>query len=80
MASMSLDNEIKNYLPLLAMDQKESLLSQIRAFLKVKEAQPALTREEYLVQYNNELDAAEKEVKDGHFISQEDLESQSESW
>lgn len=80
MPAVSIDNKIKQYLPLLGAEEKQSLLSQIKAFLNIKETQPNLTKEEYLIQYNKELDEAEKEIEAGHFITQEELEKESENW
>ena len=38
------------------------------------------SRDEYILQYNKELDEAKKRVDAGFFTSQEDLEKESENW
>ena len=78
MATMSLDNQIKKYLPLLGNDEKQSLLSVIKSFLTLKDetAPKRLTIE----QYNNELDEAEKRYDAGEFTSLEDAIKHAESW
>lgn len=77
MATMSLDNQIKKYLPLLANDEKQSLLGVIKSFLKHKEDIPQrLTIE----QYNKELEEAEARMDAGHFTSHEHVLKESESW
>ena len=65
MATMSLDKEIKHYLPLLANEEKQSLLFQIKAFLKIKEEPKRLTIEEY----NKELEEAEAAIDRGDGLS-----------
>ena len=80
MATRSLDAQIQNYLPLLGKEEKQSILSQIKSFLIKKETTKRMTKDEFIIQYNKELEKAENEVKVGFFISQEDLEKESETW
>jgi hypothetical protein len=79
MNAVSLDREIKQYLPLLEITQKQSLLSQIKSFLKIKD-EPILTKEESLLQYNKELEEAEARIDAGHFTTIEEAMKQAESW
>ncbi|MCF8448877.1 MAG: hypothetical protein K9G49_03305 [Taibaiella sp.] len=77
MPAQTIDNQILHSLPLLEMDQKKSLLSVIRSFLKNKETTPTrLTIEEY----NKELEEAEARMDAGHFTTLEDAMKQAESW
>jgi hypothetical protein len=77
MPAQTIDSQILRSLPLLEHDQKKSLLSVIRSFLKNKEVTPTrLTIEEY----NKELEEAEARVNAGFFTSHEDVLKESESW
>ncbi len=58
MATMSLDNEIKKYLPLLGEDKKRSILSDIKSFLTLNVKNEGMTKKEFIIQYNKELDEA----------------------
>jgi len=80
MATMSLDNEIKKYLPLLGEDKKRSILSDIKSFLTLNVKNEGMTKKEFIIQYNKELDEADKRISAGFYISQEDLEKESENW
>lgn len=75
-----MDKEIMNYLPKLGNEEKKSLLKYLKSLLVAKEVPARLTKDEFITQYNKELDEAEARVKAGHFISQEDLEKESEKW
>jgi hypothetical protein len=39
-----------------------------------------MTKKEFIIQYNKELDEADKRISAGFYISQEDLEKESENW
>jgi len=77
MPAQSLDNQILHYLPLLEQDQKKSILTVIKSFLKSKEAVPQRSTIE---QYNKELEEAEARMDAGKFTSQEDAEKLAQSW
>jgi len=74
----SIDNEIKKFLPLLDTEQKRLILSDIRKFLTADKKRKE--REEYLIQYNKDLDEADKDILEGNVISHEDLKKQAENW
>jgi hypothetical protein len=76
MATKSLDNQILQYLPLLGKDEKQSLLSVIRSFLKGREPQTRLTIEEY----NKELEAAEARIDAGEYYTHEEVVERSKKW
>lgn len=77
MPAQTIDSQILHSLPLLEHDQKKSLLSVIRSFLKNKEVtHTRLTIEEY----NKELEEAEARMDAGHFSTLEDAMKQAESW
>ena len=77
MATMSLDKQIMKYLPQLGSEEKKSILSQIKSFLKHKQVtSQRLTIE----QYNKELEEAEARIDAGHFYTQEEVEEMSKEW
>jgi hypothetical protein len=77
MPAQTIDSQILHSLPLLEMDQKKSLLSVIRSFLKNKETTPTrLTIEEY----NKEIEEAMTRVKNGEFYTHEEVEEMAKKW
>ncbi len=82
MATMSLDKQIENYLPFLGKEEKRSLLSVIKSFMKLKEADIPQPHGQRLTieQYNKELEDAEARIDAGFFTSHEDVLKESESW
>ena len=77
MATMSLDNQIKKYLPLLANEEKESLLSVIKSFLKL---QDNTSQRPTIEEYNKELDEAEAQIAAGEFYTMEEVIEMSKKW
>ena len=61
------------YWPKLTIVQQESILSVIKSIV-----QPGLGID--IEQYNREIDDAMKRIDEGKFITQEDLEKESEKW
>jgi hypothetical protein len=80
MTAATLDNQLKQYWPLLEKEEKLYILSHIKSFLAAEESPKRMTKEAFIIQYNKELDEAEAEVKAGHVTSQEDAKKQAESW
>ena len=77
MTTKSLDNQLQQYWPLLGKEEKQSILTFIKSFIKIKDTPPQrLTIE----QYNIELENAEKRYDAGFFTSHEDVLKESESW
>lgn len=72
----ALDEKILQYLPLLNSEQKKSLLGVITAFLKPKLGDERISIE----QYNHELDETLSEVREGKFVTQEELTKQAKKW
>jgi hypothetical protein len=77
MASVSLDTEIKKYLPLLGNEEKISLLTVIKSFLHLKKENAGNIDTE---QYNKDIDDAMARIDNGHFTSHEDVEKEMELW
>lgn len=76
---MSLDNQIKKYLPLPGIDEKQSLLRVIKSFMTLKD-EPKEPSRSTIEQYNKELEDAEARVDAGEFHTQEEAEKIAESW
>lgn len=79
MPTMSLDKQIKQSLPQLDNEQKQSILSVIKSFLKLKDtSQP--TERITVEQYNKEIDEAMERVAKGEFYTHEEVEEMSKKW
>lgn len=77
MTTMSLDNELKLFWPQLANEEKQSILSQIRAFLQQKSVPlERLTIEEY----NRLQKEVEADIDNGGFFTQEEVKEMSKQW
>ena len=79
MPAMSLDNQIKKYLPQLDIEEKQSILSVIKSFLKLKDA-PQPSQRISLEEYNKEAHDALDRVKKGKFYTHEEVEEMSKEW
>ncbi len=80
MAAISLDKLLLQYWPLLEQEEKKSIITHIKSLINSKHAPKRLTQDEFKVQYNNDMDDAEADIKSGRVISQEELELESENW
>jgi hypothetical protein len=77
MTTKSLDNQLQQYWPLLEKEEKQSILTFIKSFIKINDTpSQRLTIE----QYNKELDEAEKRYDAGFVTSLEDVIKVAESW
>lgn len=77
MSARSIDSQILKFLPLLEQDEKKSILTVIKSFLKHKDAE---TRRPTTEEYNQDIDDALKRVNDGEFYTQEEVEKMSKNW
>lgn len=76
MATKSLDNEIFHYLPLLGSDEKQTILSVIKSFLKLHKPVNSISIEEY----NKEIDDAVARVESGEYYTHEEVEKMAKEW
>ena len=76
MAAPSLDNEFMQYWSKLTPVEKESLLYVARNYVQLKEESGHISIE----QYNKEIDEALEEVAAGNYMTQEEIEKESEKW
>ena len=79
MATKSLDNQIEHYWPLLGKEEKQSILTFIKSFIKIKDA-PQIAQRISLEQYNKEGHDAVARVKSGNFYTHEEVEEMSKKW
>lgn len=77
MPAQSIDNQILQYLPLLEKDEKKSILTVIKSFIKHKEEH---TQRISIEQYNKEIDEAMERVKKGEFYTHEEVEEMAKKW
>jgi len=78
MSTKSLDSQLQEYWPSLGKEEKQSILSVIKSFLKLKEI--SFPQRLSIEQYNKELEEAEARYDAGHFTSLEDAIKEAESW
>lgn len=71
-----LDKQIKESLPLLGNDEKQTLLSVIKSFLQLKSENQRISIE----QYNIEIEASENEFEKGDTIKHKDLKKDISVW
>ncbi len=80
MAAISLDKLLLQYWPLLEKEEKKSIITHIKSLINSKQSLMRLTQDEFIAQYNKDMDDAEADIKAGRVISQEELELESENW
>ena len=67
------NREIDTYFSLLTPEQKKSVVSLIKSFLK---SDKRITKK----QYNAEIEAAEKRIAKGEYLTHEQVKKNSEKW
>ena len=77
MTAKTLDHQMEEYWPLLEKEEKQSILTFIKSFVKQKEAHPQRIT---LTQYNEEIDEAVKRVEKGEFYTHEEVMEMSKKW
>ena len=77
MTSKTLDTQLQQYWPLLEKEEKQSILTFIKSFIKHKEVLPQrITIDEY----NISIDQAVNRVQAGNYDTQEQVEEMSKQW
>ncbi|MDP2385020.1 MAG: hypothetical protein Q8M29_01495 [Bacteroidota bacterium] len=76
MTATAIKKQLDNYLPLLSLPQQELLLQMAKSLLHVETKDQRVS----VKQYNKELKASEKQIAEGKFTTQADLEKESEKW
>ena len=77
MSVSGLEQEMYKYFTQLNIAEKKSVVNMIKTFLQTRVKPDQRISVE---QYNKELEAAEKEIESGNFITQEDLEKEMDKW
>jgi hypothetical protein len=77
MPAQSLDNQILQSLPLLEKDQKKSILTVIKSFLKSKED---VADRISIEQYNKEMNEAESLMEAGEIYTIEEVKELAKKW
>lgn len=76
MKGTAIKKELNSYLPLLTEKQQELLLDMAKSILHVETSSQRIS----VQQYNKEIADAEKQIADGAFTTQEDLEKEVKGW
>jgi len=71
-----IDKEIADYLPLLGKQEKQTLLSVIKSFMHLKSESKHISIE----QYNQEIEASEKEYEDENFVTHAEFVKEMKKW
>lgn len=76
MTTTALKKELSTYLPLLSERQQTLVLDMVKNLLHVDAKEKRISVEEY----NNEIEKALKEAKQGKTVSHNDVIKQSKKW
>jgi hypothetical protein len=76
MKGATIKKELNSYLPLLTEKQQELLLDMAKSILHVDTASQRIS----IKQYNKEIAESEKQIANGRFTTQEDLEKEVKGW
>jgi hypothetical protein len=76
MKGASIKKELINYLPFLTEKQQELLLDMAKSILHVDPSNQRIS----VKQYNKEIAQAEKQIANGAYTTQEDLEKEVKGW
>lgn len=77
MAAKAIEQEMYAYFMQLSETEKKSVVKMIKTFVKGKNTD---NKRISIEQYNRELEEAEREIEEGNYITQEDLEEEVKSW
>lgn len=73
----TVESEIQQYITQLNEEEKQSVLQLLKTFIKGKQVSSERISIE---QYNEELEASERQIDEGRFTTQEDLERELKQW
>jgi len=76
MKATAIKKELNSYLPLLTVKQQELLLEMAKNILHIDTSSQRIS----IKQYNKEIALAEKQIANGKYTTQEDLEKEVEGW
>ncbi len=74
---MNIETELNHYISLLTPNEKHLLLQLIK---KIRSEEKNLSFAEAVIRYIDELEAAVKQIKEGNYISHEDVLKESSEW
>lgn len=76
MTTLAIKKQLEAYLPLLTRQQQELLLQMVKNILQVEPHKKRIG----IKQYNSELEASLKQMRDGKTISHSALLKEAEQW
>lgn len=77
MAATTIQDRIQEIIPSLTMEEQQDVLNFVTGLLQSHEEE---VDEAFLEEYNREIDETLEEVKNGHFITQQELEKRAAQW
>lgn len=76
MTAIKIKKELETYLPLLTVKQQELLLDMVKNILHVESTEKRIT----VKQYNKEIEAAMKQIKEGKTVTHAEVLKKSKTW
>lgn len=76
MTSVAIKKQLTTYLPLLTVKQQELVLEMVKNILHIDNSEQRIS----VKQYNKELLESEQQIKKGKYITQSNLEKESDLW
>ena len=76
MKTSTIKKELNTYLPMLSENQQTLVLDMVKSILQIDNKEKRIS----IAQYNKEIEAAEKEVREGKTISHKEVVKQSKKW
>lgn len=77
MEATTIQDRIQEIIPSLTMEEQQDVLNFVTGLLQSHEEE---VDEAFLEEYNREIDETLEEVKNGHFITQQELEKRAAQW
>ena len=71
-----IDKQITDFLPLLGVEEKKTILDVIKSYVRIKEQPERVSIE----QYNKEIDEAMARIDAGEFHTQEEVKAMMKDW
>ena len=76
MKTSTIKKELNTYLPMLSENQQTLVLDMVKSILQIDNKEKRIS----IAQYNKEIEAAEKEVREGKTVSHKEVVKQSKKW
>ena len=72
-----LEQEMSQYFTQLNTEEKKSIVNMIKTFLQTRRQD---NNRVTIEQYNKEMEESERQIKDGKFVTHDELDKEMEKW